>query len=119
MRRARGALESEVLAVLWATPEPLSAEEVRRQLGEDLAYTTVLTILVRLHEKGAVERTLRGRAHVYAPLLDEADLAAQRMHALLRAEPERATVLSRFVAGLDADAQKMVRRLLERAPSET
>jgi predicted transcriptional regulator len=105
-------LEAEVLAVLWAADQALSPEEVRGRLGRDLAYTTILTILVRLHEKGAVQRESRGRGHAYAPLLDEADLAAQRMHALLAQEADRAAVLSRFVAGLEPDVQSAVRRLL-------
>jgi hypothetical protein len=50
-RRAPGILESEVMGVLWARGEPLTATEVQSALGGDLAYTTVQTILIRLHEK--------------------------------------------------------------------
>jgi predicted transcriptional regulator len=113
MRRARGVLEAEVLAVLWASDSPLSPEAVRCELGDDLAYTTVMTILARLHEKGAVRREAHGRGYAYAPLLDEAGLAAQRMRALLDGEDDRAGVLSRFVAGLDDSAQAAVRRALD------
>ena len=52
MRRAKGSLESEVLAALWAAERPLTAGDVAAALDGDLAYTTVQTILVRLHGKG-------------------------------------------------------------------
>lgn len=55
-RRARGALEAEVMGVLWTAGEPLTPDQVRRRLPGDLAYTTVMTILVRLVEKGAASR---------------------------------------------------------------
>lgn len=101
MRRGRGALEAEVLALLWATGEARSPEEVRAELGDELAYTTVATILGRLHEKGVVRREARGRGFAYAAIVDEAGLAARRMRAVLDAEDDRAGVLSRFVADLD------------------
>jgi predicted transcriptional regulator len=105
-------LEAEVLAALWASEVPLSAEEVRRQIGSDLAYTTVTTILTRLHEKGAVTREPSGRGYAYRPLLDQAGLTANRMRALLEHQSDRTGVLSRFVAALDATALAELRRLL-------
>lgn len=111
-RRQPGALEAEVLAALWAAEGPLSPEEVRGALGRDLAYTTVATILGRLVDKGAVARTARGRGFVYAPLLDEAGIAARRMQAVLEGEDDRAGVLSRFVAGLDPAGLAELRRAI-------
>src|SRR5260370_25177385 len=51
-RRAAGELEAAVLAVLQAAGLPLSPGEVRERVGGGLAYTTVVTILSRLHAKG-------------------------------------------------------------------
>ena len=51
-RRASGSLESEVLAALWAAERPLTTAEVAEALDSGLAYTTVQTILARLHDKG-------------------------------------------------------------------
>lgn len=115
-RRAPGALEAEVLAVLWAADGALSPEEVRRQLPGDLAYTTVMTILVRLHEKGVVRREAQGRTYMYAPVADQAGLSALRMQALLDSEADRAGVLSRFVAGLDDKARAALRKALGPEP---
>lgn len=111
-RRRQGSLETEILAALWSADGPLTPEEVRSSLGRPLAYTTVQTILVRLHEKGAVERRLQGRAYAYSPLLDEKDLAARRMRTLLESEGDLDGVLSRFVATLDHKQAAALRRVL-------
>jgi len=47
--RRKGALEQEVLAALAAAGRPLTAAEVLADLGDGLAYTTVMTTLSRLH----------------------------------------------------------------------
>lgn len=112
-RRAAGALEREVLAALWTAEAALSAQDVRRQLGGDLAHTTVNTILTRLHEKGAVVRAQSSRGYLYQPVLDQAGLTANRMRALLDGGPDRAGVLSRFVDGLDATTLDTLRRALD------
>ncbi|HEY2695139.1 MAG TPA: BlaI/MecI/CopY family transcriptional regulator [Pseudonocardiaceae bacterium] len=112
-RRGAGELESEVLAALWAVESPLTPREVQHALGEGLAYNTVQTILVRLHEKGLVQRTNDGRAHRYAPTKGSEELTAERMNTLLAAESDRRTVLSRFVSNLQAGDEKILRDLLE------
>lgn len=115
-RRRQGSLETEILAVLWSADGPLTPEDVRSSLDETLAYTTVQTVLVRLYEKGVVERQLHGRAYAYSPLLDDKDLAARRMRTLLEAERDTDGVLSRFVATLDDDQAAALRRVLGNEP---
>jgi predicted transcriptional regulator len=114
MRRAKGSLESEVLAALWAAKRPLTAGDVADALGGDLAYTTVQTILVRLHGKGAVHRELTGRAHSYTPVLDDAGLAADRMRAMLDKGADHAAVLSRFLRVLSPEDEATLAQLLRR-----
>ncbi len=114
MRRARGGLESEVLAALWAADRPLTAGNVADALGDELAYNTVQTILVRLHTKGAVRRERTGRAHSYTPVLDEPGLAADRMRAMLDKGGDHATVLSRFLRGLTPEDEATLAQLLRR-----
>jgi predicted transcriptional regulator len=115
-RRAAGELEAEVLAVLQGGGAAMSAGEVRERLGGDLAYTTVVTILSRLHDKGVLDRRKAGRAHVYLPVADEPGLAARRMARMLDAEPDRQAVLARFVSGLSATDEELVRRMLVERP---
>ena len=111
-RRAAGELEAAVLAVLQAAGSPLSPGEVRDRLGGDLAYTTVVTILSRLHAKGVLVRRKAGRAFVYQPVADEPGLAARRMAQVLDAEPDREAVLARFVSGLSGTDEDLLRRML-------
>ena len=114
MRRAKGSLESEVLAALWAAGRPLTAGEVVDTVGGELAYTTVQTTLTRLHAKGAVARELSGRAHTYTPVLDDAGLAAHRMHAMLDRGGDHAAVLSRFLHTLTPEDETTLAQLLDR-----
>jgi BlaI family transcriptional regulator, penicillinase repressor len=58
--------ELDVMAVLWELDSGTVAE-VRDRMADDLAYTTVLTILRTLEEKGYVRHTEEGKAHRYIP----------------------------------------------------
>jgi predicted transcriptional regulator len=111
-RRAAGQLEAAVLAVLQAAGSPLSPAEVRGRLGGGLAYSTVVTILSRLHGKGVLDRRKAGRSFRYAPADDQAGLAARRLARLLDAEPDRELVLARFVSGLSGADEELLRRTL-------
>lgn len=107
-------MESEVLAALWSADDPLTAADVQLRVDIRLAYTTVVTILTRLHEKGAATREKRGRSFVYAPVEDQAGLAARRMGKLLDAGGDRGRVLASFVSRLSRSDERILRRLLRR-----
>ena len=111
-RRAAGELEATVLAVLQGAGSPLSPGEVRERIGGPLAYTTVVTILSRLHAKGVLERTKAGRAYLYSPVADEPGLAARRMTRVLDGEADREAVLARFVSALSDSDEELLRRML-------
>jgi predicted transcriptional regulator len=98
--------------VLQSARSPLSAAEVLDCLGGGLAYTTVVTILARLHGKGVLIRHKDGRSFRYAPADDPAGLAARRLARMLDAEPNREGVLARFVSGLSGADEELLRRLL-------
>ena len=118
-RRPAGALEAEVLALLRAAGTPLSPGQVRDQLelaaddlsSSALSYSTVVTILSRLHAKGLLSRQRDGRAFAYA-VVDEASLAASRMNQALAVGSDRDAVLTRFVSGLSGRDARLLRRLL-------
>lgn len=67
--------ELDVMSVLWETGSATVAD-VRDGLADDLAYTTVLTVLRTLEEKGYVAHTEEGRAYRYHPLV-ERDVARE------------------------------------------
>jgi predicted transcriptional regulator len=120
-------LEAEVLAQLQQAAEvcPLTPAQVRERLpagpdGEELAYSTVVTVLSRLYEKGLLARVRQGRAYAYTPVADRHGLTARRMHRMMDADPDREAVLSRFVDDLSARDEDLLRRLLggPEAPGE-
>ena len=118
--RGRGQLEADVLGCLAANGQPMTPGEIRDVLG-DLAYTTVMTTLTRLYEKGALERQPSGRAYAYS-LVGDAEVAqlnmrAHRMLKLLDSETDRAGVLARFVAELDPADERLLAELLARQES--
>ena len=57
-------LELRIMQVLWASGA-LSVQAVQQGLGDELAYTTVQTMLNVLERKGHVARSLVGRAYEY------------------------------------------------------
>jgi predicted transcriptional regulator len=114
-RRPRGILEQEVVAALAASLDPMTPAQVRDQLGGDLAYTTVMTVLARLSDKGLVTRQRAGRAYAYTAVRDEAEVTARQMQRLLDAGDDRAAVLSRFVGVLSDDDERLLIDLLRRA----
>ncbi|MGW4204568.1 BlaI/MecI/CopY family transcriptional regulator [Streptomyces sp. NPDC004726] len=117
-RRGQGELESQVLAVLRQAPAPVNTAWVQERLGGGLAYTTVITILTRLHAKGAVARERTGRSFVWTPTADEAGLAALRMRKVLDAEADREAVLASFVTALPPGDERLLRDLLAQAAEE-
>jgi predicted transcriptional regulator len=114
-RRAAGALEAEVLAILRDAGTPLNPGEVRQRVasgqGGELSYSTVVTILSRLHDKGLLARQRAGRGFTYTPV-DEASVAASRMSQALGSGSDRDAVLTRFVSGLSGRDTLLLRRLL-------
>jgi predicted transcriptional regulator len=111
-RRGAGELEAAVLEVLQRGGSALSPGEVRELIGGDLAYTTVVTILSRLHAKGVLDRRKSGRAYRYAPVADSPGLAARRMARVLDEEADREAVLARFVSSLSDRDEELLRRML-------
>jgi predicted transcriptional regulator len=113
-----GELEAAAMDVLWDQGGWRTAGEVHEVLSADreLAYTTVLTILVRLHTKGRVDRHRDGRAYAYRPVLTREEYAADRMGAALQRSHDRPAVLSRFLQRLTPADRAQLRRMLKSHP---
>ena len=112
-RRAMGALENNVLSCLWRAKDALTPGEVVEAIDDPPAYTTIMTILTRLWNKGLVERESRGRAYAYRPLVGESELAARRMRATLEATSDRQGALSHFVGTLSKREERALRKILD------
>jgi predicted transcriptional regulator len=116
--RARGALETEILACLAAAGRPLTPAQVQAEIGGGIAYTTVMTTLSRLHDKRALDRRSVGRAYEYSLVGDtqevRSNIRAHQMLKLLDEEADRAGVLTRFIAELDPADERLLIELIER-----
>ena len=75
LQTAFGALEREVLAILWAEGN-LAVRDVQARLCREAAYTTVMTTLDRLYKKGVLSRVQSGRAFVYSATVTREQLQA-------------------------------------------
>ncbi|QNE76246.1 BlaI/MecI/CopY family transcriptional regulator [Streptomyces finlayi] len=117
-RRGQGELEAQVLAALRQAPGPVNAAWVQERLVGDLAYTTVITILTRLHAKGTVARERTGRSFAWTPTADDAGLAALRMRKVLDGEADREAVLASFVTALPPGDEQLLRGLLAQTTHE-
>src|ERR1700744_2317764 len=72
-------LELQIMQVIWRDGASTVAQ-VQESLDQQLAYTTVQTMLNILDRKGRLKRELRGRAFIYKPAVThaKASLAAPR-----------------------------------------
>ena len=91
----------------------MTPAQVRTALGDELAYTTVMTVLGRLTEKGLVTRARSGRAFAYRAVPDGAEVTAHQMRRLLDSGDNRAAVLTRFVRTLSPADEALLADLLE------
>lgn len=64
-----GELETQVMEIVWEAQEPVSVSDVVKTLSKKrtIAYTTVMTIMGRLTDKGLLKRTSLGKAYFYKP----------------------------------------------------
>ncbi|WP_433446068.1 BlaI/MecI/CopY family transcriptional regulator [Streptomyces sp. CA-142005] len=111
-KRANGVRENEILALLQRADGPLTPGEVTERLGGELTYSSVVTILTRMHTKGLLTRRARGRAYSYTPVTDDAGFAARRMRTVLEERPDREAVLARFADELSDTDADLLRQLL-------
>ncbi|MGQ0560367.1 MAG: BlaI/MecI/CopY family transcriptional regulator [Gemmatimonadota bacterium] len=108
--------ELDVMNVLWEHGSATVAE-VRAALPDQLAYTTVLTVLRTLEDKGYVTHEEEGRAHRYVPAVERENAAHSALGRMLRSlfsgSPE--LMLTHLVSDrkLSAADLKRMRKLID------
>src|ERR671931_1067399 len=108
--RRLGELEAEVMELAWNRGDWISVHDLLTALqGQQRAYTTVMTIVTRLCDKGLLERQRRGRGFVYRPALSQEELAARALRDVLASTDDPQAVLARFVEELEASPQLLAR----------
>jgi predicted transcriptional regulator len=117
--RYLGALEAEIMAVLWSLPEA-SVREVterlnRRRPHRALAYTTVMTVMSRLADKRMLSRRLQGKTYEYHAAFSQGgfleQLSSERVSAVLSEFGELA--VTQFLGHLERLDPEHLRRLIE------
>ncbi|MDF1545027.1 MAG: BlaI/MecI/CopY family transcriptional regulator [bacterium] len=78
-----GKTETRLMEIAWTKGE-LTVKKAMYYLGEgnDLAYTTVMTILGRLAAKGILTRKKVGRSFVYHAAIDRQEFLKQKVEAV-------------------------------------
>ncbi len=76
--------ELRIMDVIWQKRRATVADVVAALPPPPAAYTTVLTVLRILEQKGVVERTPDGRAHVYYPLVERDQAATSAVSDVVR-----------------------------------
>lgn len=79
-----GPLETNIMQVIWQD-ERSTVKKVHRKLSQqrDIAYTTVMTTMTRLSEKGVLNRHREGLAYVYTPAISEDDFVTMVVQQVL------------------------------------
>ena len=120
-----GPLEYAVMQALWAgspmtVPAVLGVVNEQRAADGALAYTTVMTVLSRLYNKGLVVRDRRGRGYAYAPRFSEPGLVAHLSERDVEELLERygEVALAHFAAAVDRADERLLARLRDTAGSD-
>jgi predicted transcriptional regulator len=75
-------LELQIMQVIWKRGAS-TVSAVQEGLAQDLAYTTVQTMLNILHRKGKLKRELHGRAFAYSATVTEAKASTHAVRDLV------------------------------------
>jgi predicted transcriptional regulator len=79
-----GPLETDIMQIVWQD-ERSTVKKIHRKLSQsrDIAYTTVMTTMSRLAEKGVLHRHREGLAYVYTPAITEDDFVTMVVQQVL------------------------------------
>ncbi|MET9049119.1 BlaI/MecI/CopY family transcriptional regulator [Streptomyces sp. NPDC004362] len=111
MPRPLGELEDAVMTRVWKWNRPVTVREVLEDLQQErsIAYTTVMTVLDNLHQKGWVRREAEGRAYRYEAVSTRAAYAAALMNDAWSQSDNPAAALVAFF-GMMSDEQRQALR---------
>ncbi|MFI8305187.1 BlaI/MecI/CopY family transcriptional regulator [Streptomyces sp. NPDC085927] len=107
MPRPLGELEDAVMTRVWKWNRPVTVREVLEDLQKErsIAYTTVMTVLDNLHQKGWVRRQAEGRAYRYEAVSTRAAYAAALMNEAWSQSDNAAAALVAFF-GMMSEEQR-------------
>lgn len=109
-----GELEDAVMSRVWEWNRPVTVREVLEDLERDrtIAYTTVMTVLDNLHQKGWVRREVDGRAYRYTAVSTRAAYSAALMNEAWSTNDNSAAALVAFFAMMSSEQRDALRDAL-------
>ncbi|MCA1219497.1 BlaI/MecI/CopY family transcriptional regulator [Streptomyces sp. 8L] len=128
MPRQLGDLEDAVMTRVWQWNRPVTVREVLEDLQRErsIAYTTVMTVMDNLHQKGWVRREVEGRAYRYRAVSTRAAYAAALMNDAWSKSDNQAAALVAFFGMMSPgqresleDAVRIVQGRTDAADDET
>ncbi|MCQ4080990.1 BlaI/MecI/CopY family transcriptional regulator [Streptomyces sp. RB6PN25] len=111
MVRPLGDLEDVVMTRVWQWNRPVTVREVLEDLQQErsIAYTTVMTVMDNLHQKGWLRREHEGRAYRYEAVSTRAAYAAALMHEAWAASDNPAAALVQFFSMMSPEQREALR----------
>jgi predicted transcriptional regulator len=114
-------LEAEIMEEIWRQDETtvkLVMEALNRKAKPPRAYTTYMTVMRRLSDKGLLDRTRSGRHDTYAPRLSREQYQQRRAGAEVRGLVDEfgEVALAHFaksLSTLDPARRRQLRRLAD------
>ena len=85
LRKILGDLEADVMEAMWERGRA-TVHDVQEQLAaadRELAYTTVMTVMSRLADKGLLEKQKDGTAYVYMPAVSKEEFTRRSVGTVL------------------------------------
>ncbi|MFE7188852.1 BlaI/MecI/CopY family transcriptional regulator [Kitasatospora sp. NPDC057541] len=114
MVRQLGELENAIMTRVWRWNRPVTVREVLLDLRSerDIAYTTVMTVLDKLHRKGWLRRERAGRAYRYEPVSSREAYTAALMNDAWATSDNPAAALVHFFGLMSPEQREALRDAL-------
>lgn len=112
-----GELESEIMEIIWGQKDAVSVKVVIEILSKkrQIAYTTVMTIMTRLANKGILVRHLSGTSYLYKPKVTKEQFVARAAHTIFSSAVSTLgdEVLAHFIKEIQKISPKKRQELLK------
>lgn len=110
IRKVLGALEASIMECLWKR-ENATVRDIYECLSKDrkIAYTTVMTVMGRLSDKGLLEKTKEGNAYLYKAKVSREDFDESITSSMMSGLVDHLTAgsLANFIDAISADEQML------------
>lgn len=112
-----GELESEIMEIIWVQKNAVSVKDITEILNKkrQIAYTTIMTIMARLVNKGVLVRHLNGSSYLYKPKVTKEQFVARAVHGIFSSAVSTLGegVLAHFVKEIQKISPKKRQELLK------